>query len=281
MTNELYHFGRLGMKWYKHIFGDKDKRAKYYLKGDINDRIDPDKKQEFREEREKEAKELADRQGVYYLTRDSFTLPKGSIVKRVTTVENEKNEGKTYVATLSEDAYKYIANAGLLTDYTTDPKYQVDLKVTKDLLVPSMDHVMDMVFSRIKDKPISEIVEQKEHEYGDTTNAYIKAFSNLDIKECRELAMFKAFIYIAKDPDRSKELFDSLKKEGYKAVIDYEDASGFSERPVIVFDRKDLKQVSSRKLSEEEIEEASSYQPPSNKYKKEYMEKHGERFKSL
>lgn len=27
--NELYHYGRLGMKWYQHIFGDVDARAKY------------------------------------------------------------------------------------------------------------------------------------------------------------------------------------------------------------------------------------------------------------
>lgn len=27
--NELYHFGRKGMKWYQHIFGDEDSRAKY------------------------------------------------------------------------------------------------------------------------------------------------------------------------------------------------------------------------------------------------------------
>ena len=26
---ELYHYGRLGMKWYQHIFGDADSRAKY------------------------------------------------------------------------------------------------------------------------------------------------------------------------------------------------------------------------------------------------------------
>lgn len=26
---ELYHYGRLGMKWYQHIFGDVDTRAKY------------------------------------------------------------------------------------------------------------------------------------------------------------------------------------------------------------------------------------------------------------
>lgn len=26
---ELYHYGRLGMKWYQHIFGDADARAKY------------------------------------------------------------------------------------------------------------------------------------------------------------------------------------------------------------------------------------------------------------
>lgn len=26
---ELYHYGRLGMKWYQHIFGDVDARAKY------------------------------------------------------------------------------------------------------------------------------------------------------------------------------------------------------------------------------------------------------------
>ena len=27
--DELYHYGRLGMKWYQHIFGDMDLRAKY------------------------------------------------------------------------------------------------------------------------------------------------------------------------------------------------------------------------------------------------------------
>ena len=28
-SNELYHYGRLGMKWYQHIYGDDDPRAKY------------------------------------------------------------------------------------------------------------------------------------------------------------------------------------------------------------------------------------------------------------
>lgn len=31
--NELHHYGRLGMKWYHHIFGDADARAKYSERG--------------------------------------------------------------------------------------------------------------------------------------------------------------------------------------------------------------------------------------------------------
>lgn len=31
--NSLEHYGRLGMKWYQHIYGDQDGRAKYAEKG--------------------------------------------------------------------------------------------------------------------------------------------------------------------------------------------------------------------------------------------------------
>lgn len=35
MSESLSHFGRMGMKWYQHIYGDDDPRAKYSKKGGV------------------------------------------------------------------------------------------------------------------------------------------------------------------------------------------------------------------------------------------------------
>lgn len=51
-ADELEHYGRLGMKWYQHIFGDKDDRAKYTIKrknaSDTRVRSTPVKNEEIR-----------------------------------------------------------------------------------------------------------------------------------------------------------------------------------------------------------------------------------------
>lgn len=71
-----------------------------------------------------------------------------------------------------------------------------------------------------------------------------------EIKSYDSKTRYKAFSFSLTGSDYNKrQYFDMLKKQGYNAIIDDQDAGSYSKSPMIVFDRyKDLKYDSVKKI---------------------------------
>lgn len=247
-TLELWHHGIKGQKWGVRngppypLEDGKGKKSKTSNKKTKSSGTSSNKasknssKEQFRASRE---------EGAF--------IPKGSIVKRVTTVENEKNEGITYVSTLDKDTAEYILDRDYLWGSAGGSEYyQVDLEVTSDIRAPAMNVAIDTAFNQLKNRSMSDILKEvynTEHGGRKATDDALKNWGKLDVKECREQAFDDYYWYMMRNKDLAKTYFDSLKKMGYNAIIDYEDAtaSGYKQAPLVIFDRgSSLKQKSSR-----------------------------------
>lgn len=139
MSEYLAHYGRKGMKWYQHIFGDEDRRAKY--------------------------SEIASPKTFNGQDRSKdIVIPKGSTVYRAQVgdkVTPNKN-GMIYAVVNKKDHEKYMRSVEK-TKISDASVQSVKIKLDEDLKIPSYSRTMrafmdSMVKMGGADKYIKDII---------------------------------------------------------------------------------------------------------------------------
>lgn len=259
----LEHYGRLGMKWYQHIFGDADSRAKYSNR-------DLDKK----------------RQEAKY----GHTIEKGTTVYRVSRDGASKLSGATYVTYLPPDRDLYrgtyskqlaLNQGGKVTDQMVESKYELK----EDLKIPSRDEVRKVYSEIMQNDNLKKeackglatgYVKSWEWEYrfnyGDdwkkamkkdiemSTNDFLNAYGKFTPDQ--------AFSMVARsmgpsNPVVKKAAIDILSAKGYNAMVDEAGVGGLISpkegvEPLIVFNAKSsMNKVDQTAIDQKTIDEAN------------------------
>lgn len=250
----LEHYGVLGMKWgvrrYQNSDGTltaagKKRLHQSYKKGTHGD--------------------------VMGQSRDSdIYIKKGTTAYRLQE-GSELKPGQSYVSFDKLDHVKYIgATAGgeLGLNYTMmyDEKgniksgsaKSITLHLTEDIIAPSYEKTMDTFIETMGKVKINDIFgSPKTGREKEEQRKFIKDLNKLTVEECRDRAYEKFAASLMQDTTARKKFFDSLKRQGYNAIIDENDkrfSRGFTNAPVILFDSSSLRKDNIIPLDKEDIE---------------------------
>lgn len=177
-----------------------------------------------------------------------IVLGKNTVLHRMTAykdIDFSKISDPTYVSYKRKDVLTYMTQ---LKDWSgTGERYDVSLRATKDIRIPSKDKaqkIFDELWksdSQYKDslqntiqKTYTELLKkQNPFASSDAIDAAAKRMSSRDISK----DPFKMGIYsIVRKGDDTKTLVEKFKQHGYDAIEDYFDKGTFTDSPVILFD---------------------------------------------
>lgn len=192
-----------------------------------------------------------------------IVLKKGTKVQRISSkAEESNNKGHAYVSQLSSDNNAYLVEMG-------KDAYKIDLEVTNDIIIPmykeSMDAALKAIMQADKKHVVSDVKKRADKEEGER---FVKELENRKITELSDEA-YRLFSTSLIDSSYNRKIFfDELKKRGYNAVIDEHDHQ-YMNRPIIVFERdKNLKRISSQKVTDDMQKEAEKHL--AGRYKRAY-----------
>lgn len=200
---------------------------------------------------------------------NDIRIGKNSTAYRLQTKSELKGHGQTYISLDKLDHLNYIkvtgmGNSGLLMDATgLDDQYghSIKMKISNEMIAPSYQKSMDSFIKSVGKVGVDEVAKQVER-HGYSAKNFVDDMKNTSIEECRDRAYVNFMGTMMRDSKAKSEFFNDLKRQGYNAIIDEWDnnfGKGFAGSSVIVFDQGDnLKQITSRKLDEMDVEYASS-----------------------
>lgn len=238
-TDELYHYGVLGMKWGKHLFSKK------YIgldgKKHIVEKIKKIKKNETFAGPSKSKKKQ--KEYLEFVEKEHPTLKKGMTVQHISPQKNISMKAQpTYISYKEQDKLMYRA---LLARHHNDgQKYVHEFILKKDIKIPSQKTSM-IAFEKAFDKLGSGVVMK------DIYNAYgnpgkLKKSEIYEYKHPTLKTSYQMFNTCLTVPSfyktkTAKEFRKELSKEGYNGVVDYNDAhrNAVAIDPIIILNGKE------------------------------------------
>lgn len=268
--DELYHFGRLGMKWGQHIFGSDQPKAKYSK-----------------------------------YTGKTETIPKGASLYRVTVNKDEPTSGNKYMTYYQSDRNYYRSNGGgwiaSVNNKDFNDLHEKTYVTTKDIKIPSTDKMYDTLKKVVIDDSKQRVEAGKavadfyltNRGYGDKSTKLSKAYDK-EVKSGKEAVekylkdretvlaynyLYKSGVSESLNAMSGKDKQDAimaatagfgsargakikdkviaeLKKEGYTGMTDYAGVGGHfgwqreTRQTLVIFDTdKNLKEVSTENLN--------------------------------
>uniref|UniRef100_A0AAU8GQ92 Uncharacterized protein n=1 Tax=Gordonia phage Petito TaxID=3158876 RepID=A0AAU8GQ92_9CAUD len=183
-------------------------------------------------------------------------IEKGDIMKRVVRgVDSRALAGNLYVSTLDSDSemYKGVIPA-VQKKFAFGQKeyhsvYQVELEAKKRLAMPSQKVRVDTFIETIQTPVGRQWMKD---------NGYKDEITELNAKE-QGLKAYKKFNKYAGDQSSAlnNAYFNNVKKKGYDALIDDNDAGIWSKKPVILLNAQSNAKITNvRQLSADEINQA-------------------------
>ena len=244
-TDYLCHFGVQGMKWgVRKDDGKSSHRLKledkYKQKGLSSNEAEKKASDRIRVE-----KILAVTAGVtlaaaavtiahneYAKNWTKTALDEGRILQRMTEDSSGGFSSKTFVSFTPKDNAHYAAFKG----YTPDSKiYQVSLKSVNKITAPS-NHTVNKLWAEAI----------KENAMQIKSNNNLNQFSNTLFSKDPEIRRASIGV-VSRDSPLWKSFSNKLQAAGYNAVIDYTDAGGGADKPLILLNAiSDVARIGSR-----------------------------------
>lgn len=246
--NALAHYGVLGMKW--GIRKDNEKSShrlkledKYQKKGFSSNEVEKKASDRIRVEKilavtgvvALTAAAVAVAHNEYAKNWTKTALDEGSILQRMTEDSSGGFSSKTFVSFTPKDNAHYATFKG----YTPDSKiYQVSLKSVTKITAPS-NHTVNKLWT--------EAIKENTKQIKSDNN--LNQFSNTLFSKDSEIRRSSIGV-VSRDSSLWKSFSKKLQEAGYNAVIDYTDAGGGAEKPLILLNAiSDIVRIGSRLMS--------------------------------
>lgn len=229
-------------------------------------------------------------------TRDEdIVIKKGTTATRLQTGTKLEGEGQTYVSFDKLDSLSYAGvtaygeGGGLNVNMRDGSGYIVTLKLENDIIAPSYQKTMDKFIDTISERGLKKVArdvydldnidtytKREQIQYKKDAKEFIKNCKRFSVDELRDKAYIDFTKSFIRDTEAKKIFFDSLKKDGYTAVVDENDKrfdkEGYSKSPMIIFDKSNLKTTKATLISDKDADYfADLYYTGNERW---YLEKH-------
>ena len=242
-NDELRHYGVLGMKW-------GVRRYQPYPKGKHGTFLGQDRD-------------------------NDIVVKKGTSAYRLQSGDKISGNGQMYVSFDKLDALSYASvtssgePGGLGVNMRDGSGNIVTVKLTKDIVAPSYQKTMEAFIKTVDEIGVKNVAKET-YQLGDKTipkyqqntnkkdaKQFINDYKHLALDEARDRAYMSFTKSFMQDTKARTMFFDSLKKDGYNAIVDENDKkfeNGFAKSPMIIFDRGDAKKTASTSISDKDAE---------------------------
>lgn len=179
------------------------------------------------------------------LVSDDTVIPKGSKLFRTSTHQT-LHDGPIYMSTNKKDRDRYIR---VMSQKYKDV-YQMKIKSTKDLKIPSEKKQMDM-FVDLLTNDASFSSDVTNNPYGFSKNVFGNRRAAEDFAKDYHYDNFitKMINYDPSKKDSLSKFAEYVKSNGYDCLIDTNDIRTVSDNPIIALNKNDLIVDSSKKIN--------------------------------
>lgn len=198
---------------------------------------------------------------------EDIRIKKGTTAYRVQSQKDVGKSGQAYVSLMKEDNVRY-ANAsfeggGVAMDaYGNDNDgrpYNIKMKLSTDVLAPSYNKTME-TFINVVNQYKSPKAFASELTLGkDGVKDFVKKYGKKKSQEALDDAYVSFASSFMRDTAARRMFFTELENQGYNAIVDDFDKrfgndgeGGFTNAPLIIFDRSSVSQTTSKPLSDKD-----------------------------